>query len=77
VVGPLEQPEGYERPEFVYVLDLTDDTGEQVRGRVGAFDSEEAALAARHVLVTEDPGRFVHVSPIPVHQRVEDWEHDR
>jgi len=68
-------PEGYEPPFVVYAVERTDPSGDGCLGQVGAFTSLEEAekLLAR----LEGEGETVVINGIAVHQRWQDYEHDR
>lgn len=68
-------PEGYEPPFPVYAVERTDPSGDTPAGQVGAFTSLEEAEKLWSRLDAE--GETVVINGIPVHRRLEDYEHDR
>lgn len=68
-------PPGYVEPFLIYAVELTDESGDVSFGQTGSFTTE--AEARKLVARFASEGRHVRVNVIPVHQRHEDYEHDR
>lgn len=64
---------GYTPPVMVYLVEEKNEAGEV--GQFGGFFSEEEADRLLQRLAAE--GRNVYINSVPIHQRTEDYEHDR
>ncbi len=69
-----DPPSGYREPVRVYLVEESDEASGDL-WQVGGFFVEAEASKLLHRLHGE--GRRAHVNIVPIHQRVEDWEHDR
>ena len=70
-----DSPDGYLAPVAVYLVELTDESGDACYGQVGGFTTENEAqkLAAR----LRGEGKLVRLNVVPIHQRWQDYEYDR
>lgn len=70
-----EQPLDYTPPTVVWLVELTDETGDECFGQVGGFTTQQAADEVLALLQAE--GRTVRLNAVPVHLLPTDWEYDR
>ena len=73
-----DPPEGYVQPFLVYLLEYTD-SREPLgwAGQVGGFSSLAEAEKLRDRLNAEGGWGEVFINAVPIHARIEDYQHDR
>jgi hypothetical protein len=71
----MRLPRGYIQPLDVFIVELTDESGDASLGQIAAFSSEKDAETLRAQLASE--GEFVHINTVLVHHRLKDYEWNR
>lgn len=71
------EPDGYQPPTIVYLVEFTDEAGDVTDGQAGAFTTEAEAVVVRDRLLAECRHGPVQINMVPVHARAADWEFDR
>jgi hypothetical protein len=67
----VESPDEYREPDIAYLVEFEDG------GQLGGFTNLHEA--ERLIALAESEGRHgpLHINMVPLHGRLEDWEHDR
>ena len=68
-------PDGYEAPVTIYLVELSDETGDVLFGQIGGFFSEPEAQKCLAQTVAE--GGHARINMVPIHRRIEHWQYDR
>lgn len=72
---PAEHPVGYLEPAKIYLVELTDEAGDECFGQLGGFRTE--AEARKLISRVEGEGRAARLNIVAVWDRWEDYEFDR
>lgn len=69
------EPDGYQQPKLVYLVEFTDESGYIADGQAGAFTTEADAVVVRDRLLAGSTWPY-RVNTVPMHMRAEEWEFD-
>lgn len=71
----MESPDGYQEPDVAYLVEF--EGGGELGGFTTLSEAERLIALANGEGPGVPPGVPLHINMVPLHARLEDWEHDR